>query len=234
MLDVESIDFSYGKARVLRDVSLSVEEGELVTLLGSNGAGKTTLLENISGLLKPDAGTIQFNGEEITSMPAHKTWQRGLVHVPEDRKLFPNLTVEETLDIGTPRDISDERIATLRDRAFDIFPVLENRLNQTVGTMSGGQQQMVSISRGLMADPDLLLLDEPTLGLAPDLADGILDTVGEINERGMTILMVSQQAIDALELADRGYVLENGEMTLSGAAETLKQSDRVREAYLGM
>ncbi len=234
MLDVSGVDFSYGKARVLHDVSLSLEEGELVTLLGSNGAGKTTLLENISGLLEPDSGLVQFNGEDITSLPAHETWSRGLVHAPEDRKLFPDLSVEETLHIGTPRDLSDERVATLRDRVYDIFPVLEERLDQTVGTMSGGQQQMVSISRGLMADPELLLLDEPTLGLAPDLADGILETVSEINQRGMTILMVSQQAIDALEIADRGYVLENGEITLSGSAETLKESDRVREAYLGM
>lgn len=234
MLDVENLNFAYGQAHVLRDVSLTVDSGELIALLGSNGAGKTTLLENISGLLTPDSGTISFEDEDITAMAAHQTWERGVVHVPEDRKLFPDMSVEETLSIGTPRKLGSERRNELRERVFDIFPVLEDRLGQRVGDMSGGQQQMVSMSRGLMSDPDLLLLDEPTLGLAPDLADNILEAIGRINDQGMTVLLVSQQALDALEIAGRAYVLENGEMTLSGAAEELKATDEVRKAYLGM
>lgn len=234
MLEIEGLTFSYGRARVLSDVSMSVEEGELIALLGSNGAGKTTLLENISGLLTPTDGTIQFRDEDITATPAHETWQQGLVHVPEDRKLFPEMTVEETLNIGAPRGLSEEAVGDLRERVFQTFPVLESRLNQRVGTMSGGQQQMVSMSRGLMADPDLLLLDEPTLGLAPDLAEDIIETIDRIRNAGMTIVLVSQQALNALEIADRGYILNNGEITLSGDAAELKATDEVREAYLGM
>lgn len=234
MLDVENLSFSYGRARVLRDVSLTVGEGELVALLGSNGAGKTTLLENVSGLLTPDAGTVRFDDEDITGLPAHETWKRGLLHVPEDRKLFTEMSIRETLDIGTPRDLSSEREAELRDRVFEIFPDLEDRLEQRVGTLSGGQQQMVSMSRGLMGDPEMLLLDEPTLGLAPDLADDIIDAIGRISDEGVTVLLVSQQALEALGIADRGYVLENGAVTLSGPAAELKTTDSVREAYLGM
>ncbi len=234
MLEVTDLDFAYGRAQVLRDVSLSVDEGELVALLGSNGAGKTTLLENVSGLLTPDAGTVTFADEDVTGLAAHETWQRGLVHVPEDRKLFAEMTVDETLDIGTPRDLTGDERAALRDRVFEIFPVLEDRLDQRVGTMSGGQQQMVSMSRGLMADPDLLLLDEPTLGLAPDLADDIIEAIGRVSDEGVTVLLVSQQALEALEIADRGYVLENGAVSLSGPADELKRTDSVREAYLGM
>jgi branched-chain amino acid transport system ATP-binding protein len=234
MLGVEDLSFSYGRARVLRDVSLSVDPAELVALLGSNGAGKTTLLENVSGLHTPTAGTVRFDGTDITGMPAHETWRRGLIHVPEDRKLFADMTIRETLDIGTPRDRSAAERAQLRERAFDIFPQLEDRLDQRVGTLSGGQQQMVSMSRGLVGEPEMLLLDEPTLGLAPDLADDILDAIDRICDRGMTVLLVSQQALQALEIADRGYVLENGEITLSGPADELLETDSVREAYLGM
>lgn len=234
MLEVAGLSFSYGQAHVLRDVSFSVDSEELVALLGSNGAGKTTLLENVSGLLTPASGTIHFRDDEITDMPAHETWGRGLVHVPEDRKLFPDMTVEETLQMGTPRSLDGDRRSQLYDRVYKIFPVLEERLDQTVGTMSGGQQQMVSIARGLMADPEFLLLDEPTLGLAPDLADDILDSVERINSEGLTVLLVSQKALESLDIADRGYVLENGEVVLSGQASELKETDRVREAYLGM
>ncbi|AGB17416.1 ABC-type branched-chain amino acid transport systems, ATPase component [Halovivax ruber XH-70] len=234
LLAVEGVDFSYGRARVLRDVSLSVEPGELVALLGSNGAGKTTLLENVSGLSTPDSGAIRFDGEDVTSLAANETWERGLVHVPEDRKLFPEMTIAETFAIATPRGLDDDTVSSLRERVFEIFPDLESRLDQRVGTMSGGQQQMVSMSRGLMSDPDMLLLDEPTLGLAPDLAADILDAIGRINEAGTTVLLVSQQALSALDIADRAYVLDNGEVTLSGPATELKRSDEVREAYLGM
>jgi len=234
MLEVSGLHFSYGRAQVLRDISVAIDAGELVALLGSNGAGKTTLLENVSGLLPPATGSVHFDGEDITATPAHETWKRGLVHVPEDRKLFPEMTVRETLDIGTPRSLSDEKRETLHDRVFETFPVLEERLDQDVGTMSGGQQQMMSMSRGLMADPKMLLLDEPTLGLAPDLAADIIDAIGQVNDEGLTVLMVSQQALEALEIADRGYVLENGEVALSGAATELMETDSVREAYLGM
>lgn len=234
MLEVSDLSFSYGRARVLREVSLEVQSGELVALLGSNGAGKTTLLENISGLLTPDSGSVTFKGKDITQTSAHNTWKQGVAHVPEDRKLFPNLTVEETLDIGTPRDLSATKRAELKSRVFDTFPMLEDRLSQRVGTMSGGQQQMVSMSRGLMADPELLLLDEPTLGLAPGLAEEILASIGQICGDGVTVFLVSQQALEALDIAERGYVLENGEVALSGDATDLKETDSVREAYLGM
>ena len=234
MLEVSGLHFSYGRAQVLRDISVAIDAGELVALLGSNGAGKTTLLENVSGLLPPAAGNVRFDGEDITATPAHETWKRGLVHVPEDRKLFPEMTVRETLDIGTPRSLSDKRRETLHDRVFETFPALEERLDQDVGTMSGGQQQMVSMSRGLMADPEMLLLDEPTLGLAPDLAADIIEAIGRINDEGLTVLMVSQQALEALEIADSGYVLENGEVALSGPATELIETDSVRKAYLGM
>ena len=234
LLSVRDLEFSYRRAHVLRGVSLSVGEGELVALLGSNGAGKTTLLENVSGLLTPDTGTIRFAGEDVTGTPAHGTWERGLVHVPEDRKLFPEMTIDETLRIGTRRGRSGADTVALRERVYEIFPVLEERTNQRVEDLSGGQQQMVSMGRGLMSDPEMLLLDEPTLGLAPDLADDILAAVDRLVEEGVTVLLVSQQALEALEIADRGYVLENGEIALSGPAADLMATDRVREAYLGM
>jgi branched-chain amino acid transport system ATP-binding protein len=234
MLEVADLSFAYGRAQVLEDVSLDVDRGELVALLGSNGAGKTTLLENISGLLTPDTGTIRLDDQDITDTPAHETWERGLVHVPEDRKLFADMTVEETLNIGTPQTLARDTRESIRDRILTIFPDLSDRLDQRVGTMSGGQQQMVSMSRGLMADPELLLLDEPTLGLAPDLAEDIMTAIDRISDDGMTVLLVSQQALEALDIADRGYVLENGRVSLSGPASELKSTDSVRKAYLGM
>jgi branched-chain amino acid transport system ATP-binding protein len=234
MLSVADLEFSYRRAHVLGGVSLTVDEGELVALLGSNGAGKTTLLENVSGLLTPDAGRVTFDGEDVTGRPAHATWERGLVHVPEDRKLFPEMTVGETLEIGSRRSRSRADREALRERVFEILPHHAERLDQRVDELSGGQQQMVSMGRGLMSAPELLLLDEPTLGLAPDLADDLLRAVDRLRDDGVTILLVSQQALDALQIADRGYVVENGEIALSGPAAELRETDRVREAYLGM
>lgn len=234
MLEVDHVSYSYGVARALADVSLEVSESELVVVLGSNGAGKTTLLNNISGFLEPQEGVISYNGENITGMKTNQIWQRGLVQVPEDRKLFTELTVDENLQLGAPRDISDEEYETLWEEVIEIFPILSERDNQQAGTLSGGQQQQLAIGRGLMSQPEMLMLDEPTLGLAPDLSREVLGSIDKINDRGTTILLVSQEATQSLEIADRGYVLENGEVVMSGPGSELIDSDRIRQAYLGL
>lgn len=234
MLDVENLSYSYGTAHALEDISLGVDRGELVVVLGSNGAGKTTLLNNIIGMLTPQTGTVTFDGDNITGMPSHETWQRGLVQVPEDRKLFTELTVAENLELGAPRDISDDERGELLATVHELFPVLAEQPNQKAGTMSGGQQQQLAIGRGLMSDPELVMLDEPTLGLAPDLAQDTLNSIAEINDGGMTVLLVSQKAKQSLRIADRGHVLENGSVALSGTSDDLIDEDRVREAYLGL
>lgn len=234
MLDVENLSYSYGTAHALEDISLGVDRGELVVVLGSNGAGKTTLLNNIIGMLTPQTGTVTFDGDNITGIPSHETWQRGLVQVPEDRKLFTELTVAENLELGAPRDISDDERGELLATVHELFPVLAEQPNQKAGTMSGGQQQQLAIGRGLMSDPELVMLDEPTLGLAPDLAQDTLNSIAEINDGGMTVLLVSQKAKQSLRIADRGHVLENGSVALSGTSDDLIDEDRVREAYLGL
>jgi branched-chain amino acid transport system ATP-binding protein len=234
MLDVENLSYSYGTAHALEDISLGVDRGELVVVLGSNGAGKTTLLNNITGMLTPQTGTVTFDGDDITGVPSHEVWRRGLVQVPEDRKLFTELTVAENLELGAPRDISDDERDELLAAVHELFPVLAERPNQKAGTMSGGQQQQLAIGRGLMSDPELVMLDEPTLGLAPDLAQDTLDSIAEINDGGTTVLLVSQKAQQSLRIADRGHVLENGSVALSGTSDDLIDEDRVREAYLGL
>lgn len=233
MLEVNGLSYSYGEALALQDVSLSVETEELIVVLGSNGAGKTTLLNNISGLLHPQSGSVSFKGKDITGEEPHHAWKHGLVQVPEDRKLFTELTVAENLELGAPRDLSDSEMAKRIEHVHELFPILEQRPNQKVGTLSGGQQQQLAMGRGLMSQPDLLMLDEPTLGLAPDLSQNTLESIAEINDSGTTILLVSQKAQQSLRIADRGYVLENGEVAISGASDNLVDDDRVRRAYLG-
>lgn len=234
MLEVDTLSYSYGEARALENISLSVEESELVVVLGSNGAGKTTLLNNISGLLTPQQGTITFEGVDITNEEPHKAWERGLVQVPEDRKLFTELTVSENLELGAPQGLSGSELSRRLDRVHELFPILEERPDQKVGTLSGGQQQQLAMGRGMMSEPDLLMLDEPTLGLAPDLSQNTIESIAEINDSGTTILLVSQKAQQSLHIADRGYVLENGSITMQGESDDLIDDDRVREAYLGL
>lgn len=234
MLEIEDLSYSYGVAQALTDVSLDVSESELVVVLGSNGAGKTTLLNNISGFLVPQNGTVSYKGEAITGMKTNKIWERGLVQVPEDRKLFTELTVDENLQLGAPRDIPDDEYDDLLADVTELFPILSERANQRAGTLSGGQQQQLAIARGLMSRPEMLMLDEPTLGLAPDLSQEVLSSIDRINDGGTTILLVSQEATQSLEIADRGYVLENGQVVMSGPSSELIDADRIRQAYLGL
>lgn len=234
MLRVDGVSFSYDRMAALVDASLEVDEGELVTVLGSNGAGKTTLMRIISGLAVPGAGTVHFQGQNVTGLAAHRIARLGLVHVPEGRKLFPGMSVKETLELGAmpgrTAHVRSERLAQVLER----FPRLAERPRQPAGTLSGGEQQLLAIGRALMADPEMLLLDEPTLGLAPALAESILDTVAGLSAEGLSVLLVSQEVVGALEIADRAYVLENGVVVRSGDAADLADDDEMRRSYLGL
>jgi branched-chain amino acid transport system ATP-binding protein len=215
-------------------MDLEVEEGEIVSLIGANGAGKSTTLRAISGLVRPSEGRVEFEGERIDSLPAHKIVEQGISQAPEGRQIFSTLTVMENLNMGAySLGGRQEVIEKNRQRVFDLFPRLEERKGQLGGTLSGGEQQMLTIGRALMAQPRLLMLDEPSLGLAPILVRTIFDTIRQINERGVTVLLVEQNARAALKVAHRGYVLETGRVVLSGRAEDLLQDERVRKAYLG-
>lgn len=234
LLKIENLHTYYGHVHALKGVNLEVEEGEVVTLIGANGAGKTTTLRTISGLIRPREGRVEFSGQAINDVPAHRIVEEGISHAPEGRQVFTTLTVMENLNMGAYTLGGDrEAIAENCRRVFNLFPRLEERKNQLGGTLSGGEQQMLSIGRALMARPRLLLLDEPSLGLAPLLVKAIFDTVREINARGVTILLVEQNARAALKIARRGYVLETGKVVLSGPAQDLLQDERVRKAYLG-
>jgi len=232
MLRVEGLHVYYGAIHALKGVSLSVAPGELVTLLGANGAGKTTTLKSISGLLRPHAGTIELEGRALVGLGPHEIVKLGVVHVPEGRKIFPRFTVLENLKAGayTRRASS---IGGDLDLVFALFPRLKERARQIAGTLSGGEQQMLAIGRGLMAKPKLLLLDEPSMGLAPLLVRQIFDTIRAINRQGVTVLLVEQNAAMALDISERGYVLETGNVILEGKAGDLGSSDQVRQAYLG-
>jgi branched-chain amino acid transport system ATP-binding protein len=232
VLRVESLDVAYGEIQALRGVALAVGRGEIVTLLGNNGAGKTTTLKTISGLLHPTAGTITLEDEPLVGVPAHAIVARGVAHVPEGRRIFNRLTVRENLTMGAYLR-NDTGIAADLDRVFALFPRLAERITQVAGTLSGGEQQMLAIGRALMANPRLLLLDEPSMGLAPVLVEQIFDTIGDINRQGMTILLVEQNAAMALSIAHRGYVLETGSIALEGTAAQLSDNADVRRAYLG-
>jgi branched-chain amino acid transport system ATP-binding protein len=233
LLEVENIHSYYGNIQALRGVSLTVEEGEIVTLIGSNGAGKTTTLRSIHGMLHPREGRILFEGEEIQSLPAHDMIGRGIAQSPEGRKIFSRMTVLENLEMGAYHRNDNAAIRQDMDRVFELFPRLKERVKQEAGTMSGGEQQMLAIGRALMSRPKLVLLDEPSMGLAPVLVERIFRVIREINEQGTTILLVEQNANVALEIASRGYVLETGAVVNAAPAEQLRQDPKVREAYLG-
>ncbi|HKQ67458.1 MAG TPA: ABC transporter ATP-binding protein [Methylomirabilota bacterium] len=232
MLKVESIDVAYGEIRALKGVGLEVGQGEIVTILGNNGAGKTTTLKTISGLLKPSRGAITLENASLVDVPPHAIVSRGVAHVPEGRRIFNRLTVRENLMMGAYLR-SDAGIGGDLERVFGLFPRLAERLTQVAGTLSGGEQQMLAIGRALMANPRLLLLDEPSMGLAPVLVEQIFDTITDINRQGMTILLVEQNAAMALSIAHRGYVLETGSIALAGTAAELSENADVRRAYLG-
>jgi branched-chain amino acid transport system ATP-binding protein len=233
LLEVQDIHSYYGNVQALRGVSLTVEEGEIVTLIGSNGAGKTTTLRSIHGMLHPREGRILFEGEEIQSLPAHDMIGRGIAQSPEGRKIFSRMTVLENLEMGAYHRNDNAAIRQDMDRVFELFPRLKERVKQEAGTMSGGEQQMLAIGRALMSRPKLVLLDEPSMGLAPVLVERIFRVIREINEQGTTILLVEQNANVALEIASRGYVLETGTVVNAAPAEKLRQDPKVREAYLG-
>jgi branched-chain amino acid transport system ATP-binding protein len=233
LLEVESIHSYYGHIQALRGVSLTVEEGEVVTLIGSNGAGKTTTLRSIHGILPPREGRIVFRGEEIQGKPAHDMIKRGIAQSPEGRKIFHRMTVLENLEMGAYHRNDRSEIQEDMNRVFDLFPRLKERVKQEAGTMSGGEQQMLAIGRSLMSRPKLLLLDEPSMGLAPVLVERIFQVIQEINKQGTTILLVEQNANVALEVATRGYVLETGSIVNAASAEKLREDPKVREAYLG-
>ena len=234
MLEIDGIDVHYGGIHALRGVSLKVEQGEIVTLIGANGAGKTTTLRAISGLIKPTKGTVKFAGETITGLAAHKIVARGLVMAPEGRGIFANMTVEENLDIGAFLRKDKPGIAKDKEHALSLFPRIRERLAQNAGTLSGGEQQMLAIARALMSRPKLLLLDEPSLGLAPQIVALIFKIVRMIAAEGTTILLVEQNAHMALGVAKRAYVLEVGTVVLDGPAKQLASDDKIRKAYLGI
>jgi branched-chain amino acid transport system ATP-binding protein len=231
LLEVDDIEVRYGAIRALKGVSFEVNEGEVVALLGANGAGKTTTQKTVSGMMRPALGEIRFDGDRIDGLPAHHLIHRGICHVPEGRRVFPRMTVAENLEMGAFR-FKRADAATLA-RVYDLFPRLKERISQHAGTLSGGEQQMLAIGRALMGKPRLLLLDEPSMGLAPLVVRQIFDIVRQINSEGVTVLIVEQNAAQALGLADRGYVLETGEIVLSGSGKELLADDRIRAAYLG-
>jgi len=231
LLELEDVWVRYGVVEALKGVSLSVDEGEIVTLLGANGAGKTTTLRTISGLLRPFRGSMRYSGRRVDGVPAHEVVALGIGHVPEGRRVFPMMSVLENLEMGAYRRRGSIR-ADL-DRVFELFPVLAERRGQNGGTLSGGEQQMLAIGRALMSKPRLLLLDEPSMGLAPMIVSRIFEILAEINRAGTTLLLVEQNAAQALRLARRGYVLETGEIVMTDDARTLLTDDRVRAAYLG-
>lgn len=233
LLSVSNLSVSYGAIEAIRNCSLRVEQGEIVTLIGGNGAGKSTMLRTISGLLTPKQGTIQFEGQKIQGQPPHRIAQSGLVHVPEGRGIFANLTVEENLQLGAYSRSDHAEIRKDRERALELFPRVRERLKQAAGTLSGGEQQMVAIARAMLSRPQLLMLDEPSLGLAPQIVQTIFQVIREINNSGTTILLVEQNAAMALKVAHRAYVIEVGSIEMEGPASELASSDEVRKAYLG-
>jgi branched-chain amino acid transport system ATP-binding protein len=233
VLELDRIETYYGTIRALRGVSLEVRAGEIVTLLGANGAGKTTTLRSINGLNRPRRGTITFAGQEITTIPAHGIVKLGISQSPEGRKLFPRMTVVENLEMGAFQRSDRAAIKEDMEGVFTLFPRLAERRTQKAGTMSGGEQQMCAIGRAMMARPKLLMLDEPSMGLAPIFVERIFETIVEINKQGTPILLVEQNALMALEVADRGYVLETGSIVLEGPAADLKTNEQVRKTYLG-
>ena len=233
MLKIENLEVAYGNIKAIKGISLEVNQGEIVTLIGSNGAGKSTTLRAISGILKPRSGSITFKGERIDGVEGHEIVAKGICQSPEGRRIFPRMTVDENLDLGAFLRNDKAAIDADRQRVLELFPRLQERINQKAGTMSGGEQQMLAVGRALMGSPELLLLDEPSMGLAPVLVDMIFETIEKINKQGTTILLVEQNALAALNVADRAYVLESGSIKMSGKAKDLISNDEVTKAYLG-
>jgi branched-chain amino acid transport system ATP-binding protein len=234
LLELAGVRAGYGDLQALFDISFEVRPGEIVTLIGANGAGKTTTLRVISGAVRATAGTVRFDGHDITALPAHAMPERGISHVPEGRQLFPFMTVEENLDLGAYNPRSRPRARAALAEQLELFPRLRERRRQLAGTLSGGEQQMVAIARGLMAAPRLLVLDEPSLGLSPKVTEEVFARIQEIGKRGVTVLLVEQNVVDGLRISDRGYVIEHGRVTMTGAAQDLLHDDKIRAAYLGL
>jgi len=233
ILELTGVETYYGSIQALKGISLTVDDGEIVTLIGSNGAGKSTTLRSINGLNHPRKGKIVFRGRDITHEPAHEIVKRGIAQSPEGRKLFPRMTVTENLEMGAFQRADKSDLKSDMDRVFTLFPRLAERRTQKAGTMSGGEQQMCAIGRALMARPTLLMLDEPSMGLAPIFVERIFETIVEVNKQGTSILLVEQNALMALEVANRGYVLETGKIALADDAKALAQNEQVRKTYLG-
>jgi branched-chain amino acid transport system ATP-binding protein len=234
LLELTGVDVAYGDLPALQNVDLVVEAGETLSVVGANGAGKTTMLRTISGLLRPRRGEVRFEGERIDRLPCHRVVERGVVHVPEGRKVFPSLAVRENLELGSYTRAARARRAESLERVFALFPRLRERAAQAAGTLSGGEQQMLAIGRALMSRPKLLMLDEPSLGLAPLIVKEIFTTIAAINRDGTTVLLVEQNTRQALALSRRGYVLENGRVALAGTGAELLGNEHVKRAYLGM
>jgi branched-chain amino acid transport system ATP-binding protein len=234
LLSVRGISAQYGRARVLRDVGFDVDEGEIVSVVGANGAGKSTLVRVISGMLRPSGGQILFRGEDITALPPHEIVLRGIVHVPEGRRLFGDMTVLENLLLGSTHPAARKHRDQSLARAFDLFPILQERERQLASTLSGGEQQMLAIARGLMSRPRLLMLDEPSLGLAPRIVTEILGVIRTLNDGGLTVLLIEQNVKHSLAISDRGIVLENGKVALVDRGEALLSNEHTRRAYLGV
>jgi branched-chain amino acid transport system ATP-binding protein len=233
VLQLNNVSVSYGSIAAVKGLSLTVYKGEIVTLIGSNGAGKSTTLRTISGLLRPRSGEVMFNGKNIVGIPGHSVVKMGIAQSPEGRKIFQRMTVSENLDLGAFTRDDTEGIAADRARVLELFPRLQERISQKAGTLSGGEQQMLAVARALLANPSLLLLDEPSMGLAPVLVDLIFETIQTIRDQGVTVLLVEQNALAALEIADYAYVLESGHLNMDGPAELLLEDDSVAAAYLG-
>jgi branched-chain amino acid transport system ATP-binding protein len=234
LLEVENIHSYYGNIHALKGVSLTVDKGEIVTLIGGNGAGKSTTLRTITGTIKPREGHVHLEGEDLASYKPHQIVYKGVAMVPEGRRIFSRLSVTENLDMGAYIRNNKAEISTDLERVFGLFPRLKERRNQVAGTLSGGEQQMLATARALMARPRILLMDEPSMGLAPVLVEVIFDTIVQINKEGTTVLLVEQNALMALSIAHRGYVLQTGEIVLQNSAENLKKNEMVQKAYLGM
>jgi len=234
LLEVENVHTYYGNIHALKGVSLTVDEGEIVTLIGANGAGKSTMLKTISGLLRPREGVIRLAGEDLSAYRAHEVVGKGVVQVPEGRRVFGRLAVTENLEMGAYSRASRQEIADSMERVFNLFPRLKERRSQLAGTLSGGEQQMLATGRALMARPRVLLMDEPSMGLAPLLVQSIFDTIRKLHAEGTTILVVEQNARMALQVADRGYVIQTGQVILSDTAKNLRQNEMVQKAYLGI
>jgi branched-chain amino acid transport system ATP-binding protein len=233
LLDVKDLNVYYGAIHALQGISFTLSKGEIVTLIGANGAGKSTTLRTISGLLRPRRGSVTFQDEDITMTPAEQIVRRGVVHIPEGRKIFAPMTVRENLEMGAYTRTDPAEIQQSMERGFASFPRLKERLNQLGGTLSGGEQQMLAMARAMMSRPVLLLMDEPSMGLSPIMTEEIFRIIQEINSQGTSILLVEQNALMALQIANRAYVLETGRIALEGSAKELRESARVREAYLG-